>query len=431
MALGKLVALGETVGKRVMDSSSSGSDSVSARKGSLAVVFLVLFIDMAAFGMLLPLVGIYGRHYQATPFQLTVLGGAFSIMQFSFAPIWGGLSDRIGRRPVMLSTIAGNALAFLVFGLSGSYLVLLISRAMSGVFAANISVAQAYVADVTTRENRAKAMGMTGAAIGLGFVFGPPLGGIAAHRLSLGAPGLIAAGLCLLNFVLALKLLKEPERVRNADSRSGHRGRLPLSRETFEFLRSEKLFGALTLIGFITTFAFCHMEQAFSLFLQERFSLETSSAGEATGLLLMWIGVCGVVVQGGLIRRLVPKYGERRLLLTSFAVQALAMILFVYGTSWTYYGFVGILFAVGSGLGNPSLFSLLSKSVSEERQGYAMGLAHGFSSLARAVGPISALSAFALRSALPFWISGGIYLGLFLGLTFLYSEILPRHSAAS
>ncbi len=384
--------------------------AVSSRK-SLGVVYLVLFMDMVAFGMLLPLVGIYGRHFQATPLQLTMLGGAFSVMQFIFAPIWGSLSDRWGRRPVLLSTISGGFAAFLVFALAENYWVLLFSRALSGVFAANISVAQAYVSDVTEEKDRAKSMGMVGAAIGLGFVFGPPIGGISAHRLSLGAPGLFAAAFSLVNLLFAFRFLVEPERTAQ---NTRHRSGFPLSAETLKFLKSLPLFALLVLIGFVSTFAFCHMEQAFSLFLQSRFNLETSEAGESTGLLLMWIGLCGAVVQGVLIRRLVARFGEWKLLLASFLIQAAGMLLFPFGHGWLYYYAVGVLFAVGSGLGNPSLFSLLSKSVDKDRQGYAMGLAHGFSSLARATGPMVALTAFSVAASSPFFIAGTLYLALFV-----------------
>lgn len=377
---------------------------------------------MAAFGMLLPLVGIYGRHYNATPAELTMLGGAFSIMQFLFAPVWGGLSDKFGRRPILLATIAGNTLSFICFGLARSYTALLVARAVNGVFAANISVAQAYVSDVTSRADRGKAMGMVGAAIGLGFVFGPPLGGISSHRLSLGAPGLIAAGLSALNWVLAFRLVSEPERER-AEAGEPHRARLPLSPETFRFLRAEPLLSALIVASFLVTFGFCHLEQGFSLFLQGRFQLDTSEAGERTGLLLMWIGICGVFIQGGLIRRLIPKYGERKLLVASFPIMVVAMAAFPFGESWSYYLFVCLLVAVGSGIGNPSLYSLLSKSVGDDRQGYAMGLVQGFSSLARALGPISALSLFAWSAALPFFAAAALYALAFAA----FQRTVPRN----
>src|SRR3954447_4701824 len=179
------------------------------RKPSLLVIFLTVFIDLIGFGIVLPLLPIYSRNFGASGLMIGVIMASFSLMQFFFAPLWGRLSDRIGRRPVLLISLAGSTLSYLIFGLAPNYSWLLIARAFGGVFAANISTAQAYIADVTTPADRAKGMGLIGAAFGIGFTLGPPLGGIASAQLGLGAPGFIAAGICGLNFLLAIFRLPE------------------------------------------------------------------------------------------------------------------------------------------------------------------------------------------------------------------------------
>lgn len=375
----------------------------------LAVIFLVLFVDIVAFSMLLPLVGLYGRHYEATGFRLAVLGAAFSVMQFLFAPFWGARSDAVGRRPVLLTTIAGGTIALLVFGLAKSYELLLAARALSGVFAANISVAQAYVADVSTKENRAKGMGMVGAAIGLGFVFGPPIGGLAAFKIGLGAPGFIAAGLSLLNLVLAYHLLEEPPRPERSEALPQRR-RARFSGEAMRLVRENRALRLLTAVSFVATFAFCHMEQSFSLFLQNRFGFETAEAGYEAGLIMMWMGLCGALVQGGFIRRLVPRFGEVPLLYVGSLVLAAGMLLFPLGTALTWFYGIGTLVAIGAGISNPSLYSLLSRSAAEDEQGLALGVAQGFTSLARASGPLLALTLFTVGESLPLVLAGALYI---------------------
>lgn len=377
-------------------------------KKPLAVIFLVLFVDMVAFSMLLPLVGLYGRHYSATGFRLALLGGAFSIMQFLFAPFWGALSDRRGRRSVLLVTISGGTAALFAFGFARSYAVLLAARALSGVFAANISVAQAYVADISTPENRAKGMGMVGAAIGLGFVFGPPIGGISALKLGLEAPGYLAGALSLINLALAYRYVPEPERPVPAPSRQR------FSREARQLLSDSPALRLYAIVGFLATFGFCQMEQAFALFLQSTFTLETAEAGYTAGLVMMWIGICGAIVQGGLIRRIVPRFGEHRLLVAGAVILAAGMALFPAGQSMWWFYMVGTLFAIGAGISNPSLFSLISRSVPEDQQGMAMGLTQGFSSLARAIAPLLALSSFGWWHPLPFFIACGSYVAVVL-----------------
>ncbi len=371
------------------------------RRSPLFIIFTTVFIDLIGFGIVIPLIGLYGRHFGADALQLSVLGGIFSLMQFFFAPLWGKVSDRIGRRPVLLISLAGSTVSYLIFGLAPSYSWLLVARAFGGIFAANISTAQAYIADITTPADRAKGMGLIGAAFGIGFTLGPPLGGIASAKLGLAAPGLIAASICGFNLLLALFQLPESY----SPEMRGKKSRLKVS---LPRLKGE--LGFLLVTFFFVTFAFSTMEQTFSLLFQSKFNLETGDAGLKTGLILMASGLMGALVQGGLIRKLVPRFGERSLLLVGLSFNAFAMIIFPYVPHYTLYFLAAIPLALGSGLLNPSLAALISKSATSHQQGSTLGLSQGLGSLARAAGPFCGLLTFAIQPEMPYWIAGSISL---------------------
>ena len=375
----------------------------------LLPVLLTIYLDIAAFGILIPLVGLYGIHYQASALELTLLGGIYSLTQFVFAPIWGALSDRVGRRPILLVTLTGSIISFSLFGLAGSVTVLFLSRACGGIFAGNISVAQAFVADVSDDITRAQGMGLVGAAIGLGFVTGPPLGGIAVASYGLHAPGLIAAGLALFNLMLAIKLLPESKRERSKQPFS-LANLAPINREAFASIQGRPFLLFLMMVMFTSTFAFSHMEHGFALLLQHKFSLSTTDAGFHTGMMLMCIGILGVIIQGGLIRRMVNRFGEAPLLWFGLAVTAIGMFAFPLGPSLSSMYVLGLLFAIGSGFSNPTIYSLISDSADSDQQGLTMGLTQSVGSLARALGPFSGLYAFTVLPILPFMIGGALYL---------------------
>ena len=377
-------------------------------KSPLLVIFTTVFLDLVGFGMIIPLVGIYGRHYGASVLELAVLGSIYSVMQFFFSPIWGRMSDRIGRRPILLMSLLGSTLSYFLFAFASSLYLIIISRALAGIFAANISTAQAYIADVTEKKDRAKGMGLIGAAFGIGFTLGPPLGGISAAKLGLWAPGLIAGVFCGLNLILAFFRLKEslPEtiRIQNATASNPESARVAQWKTLKRVTKDSRLFLPIA-STFVATFAFSNLEQVFSLFIQTKFNLETTLAGYQTGLILMWSGVLGAVVQGGLIRKLVPKYGEVKLAITGFFIQGAAMTLFAHSPTYASFFITAIPLALGSGLINPSLASLVSKRANANEQGAIIGLKEGMSSLARIFGPFCGLLAFGIKAELPFYIA--------------------------
>ena len=377
-------------------------------KSPLLVIFTTVFLDLVGFGIIIPLVGIYGRHYGATFFELAILGSIYSLMQFFFSPIWGRLSDQIGRRPILLMSLLGSTVSYFLFAASTNLYFLIFSRALAGIFAANISTAQAYIADITTEKDRAKGMGMIGAAFGIGFTLGPPLGGISAAKLGLAAPGIIAGVFCGLNLILAYFRLKEslPEAVRARNKANPAKKNLRSAQfQTFMRVAKDKRLLLPIVSTFFATFAFSNLEQVFSLFIQNKFNLETSLAGYQTGLILMWSGILGAIVQGGLIRKLVPKYGEVKLATVGFFIQGIAMLLFAHSPTYASFFLTAIPLALGSGLINPSLASLVSKRANADEQGAVIGLKEGMSSLARIFGPFCGLLAFGLKAQLPFYIA--------------------------
>jgi len=355
--------------------------TTASKKSPLIVIFTTVFLDLIGFGIIIPLVGIYGREYGATTLELATLGAIYSVMQFFFSPFWGRLSDRYGRRPILLMSLAGSVLSYFLFAFANSIPLLIFSRAMAGIFAANISTAQAYIADITKPEDRAKGMGLIGAAFGIGFTLGPPVGGISVSKLGMSAPGIIAGTLCLLNLILAWFRLDEslsPELRARAMSAETKRGRLA-QYETFLAIQNKPALLLAIVSTFLATFAFSNLEQVFSLFIQTKFELRTEEAAFKTGMILMWSGILGAIIQGGLIRRLVPKHGERKLLIIGLFTQALAMVLFSQSPTYGSFFITAVPLAIGSGLINPTLASLVSKGAADHEQGAVIGLKEGMS----------------------------------------------------
>ncbi len=350
------------------------------RKAPLVVVFLTVFIDLLGFGMIVPLLTIYATKFDASPFQAGLLVASYSLAQFVFAPIWGHISDRVGRKPILTLTLAGNALAYGVYALSHDLTMLFVSRTLSGVFAANISTAQAYVADVTTPENRAKGMGMIGMAFGLGFVLGPAMGGPLGHYVGVWAPGAAAAVLSTVACVLCVMRLDEsltPELRAKAQKRAGH----PILALRTALGRRE-IAGLLGFFFFLT-FGFANLESMAPLFLRDRFGFNEAE----TGYVFAYIGVCIAFAQVFLIGRLSKKYGEAKLL--RFALWLIVVGFQLYWLSpnlWIYLLFVPLV-AIGMGLSNPSVATLISRRTPPDVQGRTLGLSQSLGALARALSP--------------------------------------------
>ncbi len=369
--------------------------------------------------MILPLLPFYAQELHASPFQIGLLFSSYSLTQLLFAPLLGRLSDRVGRRPVLLASIAGSVASYLLFAFAPSYAILVLARSLSGIAAANYAIAQAYMADVSAPEERSKAMGLVGAAFGLGFVLGPALGGLLAHAGTASGLGhrivpLTAAALSGINLMIALFGLPEslsPELRHGGPVRSG--SWLGLS-DLRRVLRGGPLRGLMVLF-FLVMFCFSMMETTLALFCQERFGFGVKE----TSWLFVFVGVVLVVVQGGLLGRLVRRFGERSLILSGIVLMALGLVLLpltptVIPAVWSKLGLVFLsllLLSVGQGMHNPSSLGLLSRLTDERSQGGTIGLSRSFGALARTLGPAAGTWVFgAFGSGWPFWAAGGLML---------------------
>ena len=385
---------------------------------ALLTVFLTILLDLIGFGMILPLLPFYAQEFRATPFEIGLLFSSYSLTQLVFAPLLGRLSDRIGRRPVLLASISGSAVSYLLFAFAPTYGVLLLARSLSGVAAANYAIAQAYMADVSAPAERSKAMGLVGAAFGLGFVLGPALGGILANvgtraGLTLGhrLVPLTAAILSGINLLIAAFGLPEslsPE-LRGGAAQTGHWLGLSDLRHVW---RDAALRG-LMLLFFLVMFCFSMMETTLALFCQARFGFGVRE----TSWLFVYVGILLVVVQGGLLGRLVRRFGERFLILSGIVLMALGLALLpltpaaippVWPKLWLLLLSL-LLLAVGQGIHNPSSLGLLSRLTDERSQGGTIGLSRSFGALARTLGPAAGTWIFGAAGAgWPFWAAGGL-----------------------
>jgi len=394
--------------------------TAAPRKATLGAIFLTIFLDLVGFGIMLPLLALYAKEFGASGFQVGLLSAVYSICQLACAPLWGRLSDRVGRRPVLLGTIALNGVAMAVFGLAHGLPLLFASRALAGIGGANISTARAYIADVTTDADRARGMGLVGAAFGLGFVCGPVLGGILAHYGGMSAPGLAAAGLAGVNLLLAWWRL--PESRRPEDHRPSPGASL-LDLGAMRAALSHRDIQILILIFLLINLGFTGLEQAFVLHLAERFHF----AARETGYVFMLVGVIGAVIQGGLIGRLNRRFGEKRLLVAGVLTLSVGMAL--VPLAFHLPGLVAtiVLVSTGNALNNPSVASLISRRATGDVQGGTLGVQDAAGSLARIFGPsLAGLAYDHVSHVAPFYAGAAV---VFCGLGAV-ARLRPTPSAA-
>ncbi len=390
------------------------------RKGHspLIIVFTTVFMDLVGFGMIIPLQAIFGETLGATGWTLGLIGSSYPIAQFIFAPLWGQMSDRFGRRPIILMSLTGSTLAYLGFAYaiySHSLFLLIMTRFLQGLFAANISAAMAYIADVTPPEKRAGGMALIGAAFGIGFTVGPTVGGLSMARWGMLAPGLIASGICGLNLLAALIRLPESlsKEIQLKNRLQALRRYDPLNIGLLRKAASHPYLGILLVMSFLQVTAFGCMEQVFALFFKEHLRFDILQAGKYTGYMLGFVGIVSAVIQGGFIRRLVPRFGERKLLTVGLGLFGIAIFLIPFGPTYSSYFLILLPLAVGRSFIDPCTSALISKASSASEQGRAFGTYQGLASLARVVGPFIGLSIFHTHPDLPFVMAGVICLAVF------------------
>jgi MFS transporter, DHA1 family, tetracycline resistance protein len=401
------------------------------RRPSVLVIFLTVFIDLIGFGIIVPLIPSYSEHFGAHGAVIGLIFASYSAMQFVFSPIWGRLSDRYGRRPILLISTAGAAASYVLFARSTglenhttALWLMVISRMFAGICGGNITVAQAYIADITPPAERSKKMGLIGMAFGLGFILGPFIGGVSLRHLGDTGPGWVAAGLCAANFLLALFILTESHKPDSAQAPPR-----PHLAQWAHTLGQPKV-GLLVVVFFLATFCFSCFESTLALLVGANFHLDfkrDATSASTVAYLFVYCGLIGALVQGGAIGRLVKKLGEPKVIALSLVLTAVsfAWIPFLNGTSqlswkvlfqheglpWVWLLLALALLSVGTSLTRPPLFGLLSNLTPDNEQGATIGVAQGAGSLARILGPIFATALLAWSPALPYLTCAAVLLG--------------------
>ncbi len=371
-------------------------------------IFLTVFIYLLGFGMILPIIPIISTQYGATPLQTGLLLSVYSAMQFLFSPIWGRLSDKYGRRPVLLFCLVGEIFAYLFFALARNLEMIFVARALSGFFGASISTASAYISDITPHHERSKGMALIGAAFGLGFLFGPAIGGgltLWAQTLSndpffqTSFSSYWVSFLCLLTFIYAFFNLKE---TLNKDLvKTNQLGRFKSITKYF----AEPIIGPLIFVFFLTSFAMSTMEATLILFMKDKFGwgLTEVSFGFA------YIGLMIVFTQGFLVRRLIPKFGERNILRLGLIFMAMGFCGIAAAQSIFAMALTQTFLALGVGFVNPSTLGSISLLAQSNEQGAALGTTQSMASLGRIAGPV---------------LGGALYGSLFIQSPFIMAGLL-------
>jgi DHA1 family tetracycline resistance protein-like MFS transporter len=380
-------------------------------KSSLGIIFLIVFMDLLGFGIIIPLQPFYATRYEASPLQVTILFSVYSIFQFVAAPVLGVISDRYGRRPVLILSQIGSALGYVMLGAVTQYhwtnltlalWMVYVSRIIDGISGGNISTAQAYIADVTSAENRSKGLGIIGAAFGIGFTLGPAFGGLLAGPESAPHPwwpGYAAAFFSLVAAGLTWWKLPESREHKPVEAEAW------LHPRVFKPILRKPRLRHLLLIGTLSMGAFVMMEATIAIYLARPDTFGWSM--RSVGLYLSFVGLIIAVVQGGLVGRLSKQFGEWPLTTLGPMLVAAGMMLFVavdYHPVLYVLLPAGVLNAVGRSIGTPTLFALISKSTSPEQQGTVFGLQQGLMSIARVVGPPIAGVAYTHHPTSPYWL---------------------------
>jgi len=373
----------------------------------LFVLFITIFIDLLGFGIIIPILPTYAKELHATDFEIGVMVACYALMNFVFAPFWGSLSDRIGRKPVILISVAITGLAYVVFAYADVLFLLFASRTLAGIGSANISAAQAYIADVSSPQNRAKNFGIIGAAFGLGLILGPPLGGFVKENYGISSVGWVVAISCAINFILAFLLLTESLKEKNKQSQV----QLNPIKDLRLALRRDIIREILWLsFGFVV--AFMMIQITLALLWKEHAGFTDKENGYA----FSFMGVVTALSQGLFLGKFNKKFGEQKLILYGCIMLALAGLIFpLFAVKSLFIPFeliAIVLLGFSSAFFNPALSAILSKSVSMQEQGKVLGINQSFGSLARAAGPALGGFLYGIDYHLPYWFAALLMLGV-------------------
>lgn len=394
------------------------------KRSPLFILLLTVLLDLIGFGIVLPLLPTYTKSLGANPFMIGLIAAIFSIMQFIFSPVWGKLSDKIGRRPVMLSSILLTSLSYLMFAQATTLPLLILARALAGVGSANVSAAQAYITDVTDAKGRSGAMGMMGAAFGIGFIVGPLLGGVLMHNYGIAVVGYVASLLIAIDFILAIFFLPESNKAaipfthllkgnENKGTRHGKKQSFGTTlatkvqeyNEHFRTTFSSRPLALLMVANFIYTLAIVNMQTASILLWKEYFK----ASDEQIGYLFAYVGIWSVVVQGGLIGKLTKKVGEHNIFLWGHLFTFFGVFFMPFLPSYSLFSMgltVLFFFAIGTSLVAPINLSMISLYSYNQQQGQIMGLSQSVNAFARILGPFSGSILYGMSFHAPYIVAG-------------------------
>ncbi len=390
---------------------------------ALMTVFLIVLMDLLGFGIILPLLPFIAERFGAKEFEIGLLAATYSLFQFISAPIMGRLSDKFGRKPMLIVSQLGSAVGYVLLGLSGNMILIFISRIIDGFTGGNISIAQAYIADVTEPKDRAKGMGLIGAAFGIGFIFGPAIGGLLS-KFGFEVPALFAAFIALITTTCTALFLKETVNVKVAQKSE----RTKFSFKAIQHVLSLETVGLMVGTFFLLNIAQTIMQGMFALYSQHTFNIGPDSIG----LIFAYMGIMSVIMQLKVLPWLIKKWGERISLTYATLIWSIGFFALPLITNPLYLAFIFPLFAIGSGVSNPTIQAIASEKVRKEEYGETMGIIQSFGSLGRIIGPILGGELFAiLGSKSPFFTGAGLIFFVFLWYFKAFSGKKTVHIASS
>lgn len=359
---------------------------MSLHKSPLFPIALIIFVDILGLTIILPLLPFYAQNFGARPVMIGALVSAYAFFQFLSGPFLGRFSDRWGRRPILLISQVGTFCGFLILAFAQNLTMLFIGRILDGITAGNITVAQAYISDVTAPKDRVRAFGIIGVSFGLGFLIGPALSSLLVSY-GLSAPLFLSAGLSFLSIMGTFFLLPKTKPVQNSNIEKG----FFISRKTWKRFYSHPMIGKLLVQFFIFSFIFTLFTSGFALFTERRFLWNGQALGaKEVGFIMAAMGLYGVILQGGLIGRMAKKWGEKKLVFIGFASCVLGYLIMAFVYDFVGLGISLLLSAFGTGVLRPALSSLLSQNVDSTEQGLVMGVSQSLGSIANVVAPLIA-----------------------------------------
>jgi multidrug resistance protein len=373
------------------------------QRRTLIVVFVTILIDFIGFSVLIPVLPLFADRLGATPFQVTLILSLYALAQLLFLPAWGWVSDRVGRRPVLLVSLLGTAVAFLLLAWARDIQSLYMARILAGVFAASIGTAQAVVTDVTTPAGRAEGMGLIGAAFGAGMIVGPMLGGLLASLFQEQAPFYAVAILATVNWVLTLAWLPEsrPEGLVQPPWRDLAHSLVPTPLRLVLRVHDRRI-AIYLLIFFVMFSSFAVLESIVVLYIGRRFGADELDAA----ILFAWIGIFLAVTQGVLVRQIVPLLGEEFLVRIGFGLMAIGIMGIAAAPSMHWLFLIGPVIAVGNGVAFPAFTSLFSKACRAEEAGELMGQSQSMATAGRIVGALVGGLLMEEALGMPFYVAG-------------------------